>query len=273
MPTISLRGITLGFDDVGDGPNVLLLVHGHPFNRSMWRPQLRGLHPPAWRIIAPDLRGYGESTVVPGVTTFDTFVEDLAALLDDLAIDRVVVGGLSMGGQIAMHFCLRYPARVRGLLLAATFPQPETDQGKQTRREMAERLLREGMESYAVDALPKMLGPRSIAALPAIASDVMAMMRATDPRGAAAALLGRADRPGYEPTLAAIEVPALVVVGSADAFTTREDAESMARLLRQSELLWLPDIGHMPNLEAEAQFNVALAGLLERVEQDEPTGV
>ena len=268
MPTTSLGGVGLGFDEVGEGPDALLLIHGHPFNRSMWRPQLKALEGQGWRIIAPDLRGYGESQVVPGITTFDTFVEDLSALLDHLAVDSVVVGGLSMGGQIAMHFALRYPARVRGLLLAATYPQSETDQGKERRRAMAERILREGMDRYATEVLPNMLGPRSMASLPVVASDVLAMMRATDPRGAAAALLGRAERPAYEETLAAFNAPALVVVGDADAFTTRADAETMARLLRRSELLWLPEIGHMPNLENQAEFSAALIRLLGRVTQD-----
>jgi pimeloyl-ACP methyl ester carboxylesterase len=266
MTTCRLRDITVGFDDTGDGEYGLLLVHGHPFNRSMWRPQLTRLSAPGWRVIAPDLRGYGESSVVPGVTPFDEFAADLAALIDHLGLASVVVGGLSMGGQIAMHFCLRYPERVRGLLLAATFPQAETEEGKRGRQAMAERLLREGMDSYSTEVLPRMLGPRSITALPAVAAHVLTMMRTTDPAGAAAALRGRAARPAYEATLAALEVPALVVVGSDDAFTTRDDAERMRTLLRHSELLWLDGVGHMPNLEAEAAFHRGLVRLLDRVE-------
>ena len=79
------------------------------------------------------------------------------------------------------------------------------------------------------------------------------MMRAAPPEGAAAALRGRAERPPYEGVLTALAVPALVVVGDQDAFTTRADAEAMHRLLAGSELLWLPGIGHMPNLEAAAE--------------------
>jgi pimeloyl-ACP methyl ester carboxylesterase len=59
-------------------------------------------------------------------------------------------------------------------------------------------------------------------------------------------------------------VPALIVVGSEDAFTTREQAEVMHRLLRDSELVWLEGVGHMPNLESAAEFNAALLRFLSR---------
>ncbi len=265
MSRAALRGVSIAYEDMGEGQNVLVLVHGHPFNRSMWRPQIAALRDSAWRVIAPDLRGYGETTVVPGKTTLDVFAADIAALLDHLGIPDVVIGGLSMGGQIVMEFCRGYPARVRGVLLAATFPQAETDEGRLNRRNTANRLLREGMDGYAREVLPIMLAPLSITALPGVAEHVLRMMRTTNPEGAAAALRGRAERPGYEATLASLDVPALVVVGSADAYTTQRDAERMRELLTRAELVMLEGIGHMPNLEAEEAFNLALLQLLNRV--------
>ena len=265
MATASLNGITIGFDEAGTGPDVLLLVHGTPFNRSMWHAQLNAAASAGWRVIVPDLRGYGQSTVVPGKTTFDVFAADLAALLDHLGVDRVALGGLSMGGQIVMQFARQYPERVRGLLLAATFAQTDTDEGIRRRNAMADRLVAEGMLPYATEVLPKMLAPRSIALLPAVAQHVMAMMRSTEPAGAAAALRGRSERPSYEDTLAKLAVPALIVVGSEDAFTTRQDAERMRDLVGDSELVWLDGIGHMPNLESPDAFNAALTRFLDKL--------
>lgn len=262
MAKASVNGITIGFDDVGEGENVLLLVHGHPFDRSMWRPQLAQAAGWDCRVIAPDLRGYGESSVVPGQSTLEVFADDLVALLDHLQVQEVVIGGLSMGGQIVMEFCRRYRDRVRGLVLAATFHQAETPEGRIHRNAAADRLLREGMASYAVEALPRMLGPHSIATLPAVAGRVLAMMRAAHPAGAAAALRGRAERRGYEDTLAGLELPCLIVVGDEDSFTTRADAEQMRSLVRGSELVWLERVGHMPNLEAADRFNLALSRFL-----------
>ena len=265
MTAASVNGIRIAYDLVGDGPDTLLLVHGHPFNRSMWRPQLEAAADAGWRVLAPDLRGYGESTVVPGKTPLDVFADDLAALLDHLDIRDVVIGGLSMGGQIVMEFARRYPRRVRGLVLAATFARAEDEQGKRDRNRMADRLMREGMRGYAREVLPKMLAERSIAALPDVASHVITMMCATDPEGAAAALRGRAERPSYVETLASLAVPALVVFGTEDAFTTRQDAERMHTLLENSELVCLDGVGHMPNLESPEAFNAALLRLLDRV--------
>jgi pimeloyl-ACP methyl ester carboxylesterase len=260
----TLDGITVAFDRRGDGPRTLLLIHGHPFNRSMWEPQLDAVATKGWRVVAPDLRGYGETTVVPGITHLSTFASDLASLLDHLEIEGAVIGGLSMGGQIAMEFVRQYPQRVRGLLLAATFPESETDEGKLRRRAMADRLLREGMSGYAEEVLSKMLAVRSIETLPHVANHVRTMMLATHPAGAAAAVVGRGERPSYEATLASLRVPALIVVGTEDAFTTREQAERMRDLCKDSELVWLDGIGHMPNLENAEAFNAALLRFLDR---------
>lgn len=258
------NGISIAYDDTGHGEDALLFVHGHPFDRSMWRPQMEALRGSRWRVIAPDLRGYGESSTLPGDVTLDIFARDLVALLDQLGIARVVAAGLSMGGQIVMELCRLFPERVRGIVLAATFPRAETEEGKAVRRSTAERVLSEGMRSYADELLPKMLAASSIATLPHVAQHVLTMMRATRPSGAAAALRGRAERPDYAETLATFAAPALVVVGDQDAFTTREDADRMRALLRESELVWMEGVGHMPNLEREDEFNVALRRLLDR---------
>jgi 3-oxoadipate enol-lactonase len=260
-----INGVVMAWDDRGEFENAIVLVHGHPFNRSMWAPQLDALNRAGWRTIVPDLRGYGATEVVPGKTTLDVFAQDIAALLDHLGVGRVVVGGLSMGGQIVMECARQFPDRVRAIVLAATSPQAETGEGRQRRRDMAARLRSEGMDGYAAEVLPKMLAPRAIAALPETAAQVTAMMRATNPEGAAAALLGRGERPSYEPVLERLRVPALIVVGDEDAFTSRADADLMHGLLAGSELVWMQGVGHMPNLERPDDFNRALLAFLARV--------
>jgi pimeloyl-ACP methyl ester carboxylesterase len=255
------HGITIAYDEAGRGDDVLLFVHGHPFDRSMWRPQL-GEVGEGWRALAPDLRGYGESAVVPGKATLDLLARDLVTLLDQLGIERFVAAGLSMGGQIVMELARLYPQRLRGIVLAATTPKADTEEGKRNRAAMAERLLAEGMGPYAEETLPKMLSRGSIAARPDVADHVLTMMRSAHPLGAAAAMRGRSERPSYDDTLATLDVPALVVVGSEDAFTTRADAESMHALLEGSELVWMDGVGHMPNLERPLDFNRALERFL-----------
>ena len=263
MGKAHINGITIAFDDTGSGHGCVVLVHGHPFDRSMWRPQTEALGKAGWRVIVPDLRGYGESPIGASVTTLEQFAGDISALLDALGIEVVVLCGLSLGGQIVMEFCRLYPERVRAIILAATFPQAETSEGKQNRNSTADRLLREGMGPYAEEVLPKMMAPHSIAALPAVAEHVLTMMRSARPTGAAAALRGRAERTCYEETLSNLDVPALIVVGDEDAFTTRADADRMHALLKRSDLVWLEGTGHMPNLERAPEFNVAVERFLQ----------
>jgi pimeloyl-ACP methyl ester carboxylesterase len=262
MSTISRSGITIGYDDEGSGAP-LVLIHGHPFDRSMWRPQVEQFSAAGWRVIVPDLRGYGETTVVPGITTLDVFARDIAGLLDSLGVGSCVLGGLSMGGQIVMEFARLFPQRIRGLVLADTFAAAETEAGQQVRNDMADRLLREGMAPYAAEVLSKMVAPRTISGQPAVAAQVLAMMRGASPVGAAAALRGRALRPDYREPLSLLTVPTLVVVGSDDEFTPIGDAELIRDLVPGATLAIIDGAGHMPNLECPAEFNTGLRQFLD----------
>ncbi|ELS54795.1 alpha/beta fold hydrolase [Streptomyces viridochromogenes] len=254
----------LAYEDKGaDTSSVpLVLVHGHPFDRTMWAPQI-GAFSHHRRVIAPDLRGYGASPVVPGVTPLSVFAGDIEALLDDLKVETFVLAGLSMGGQIVMEAYARFPHRVRGLVLADTFPAAETAQGRKARVDMADRLLREGMRGYADEVLEKMVAPYADAEVKA---HVHGMMTATPPEGAAAALRGRAERPDYRDLLTRVSVPALVVVGADDTFTPVSDAEAMHAALPDSTLRVIEGAAHMPNLERPGEFNEALGEFLARVD-------
>ncbi|ARF58279.1 alpha/beta fold hydrolase [Streptomyces gilvosporeus] len=266
--------ITTGYTDEGtdtgtdtDTANTLVLIHGHPFDRTMWHPQIAYARQAGWRVIAPDLRGYGENTdtapPAPGKTRLETFAEDIIGLLDTLGIERFVLGGLSMGGQIVMECHRQFAHRIRGLLLADTFAAADTDEGRALRRTTAERLLREGMAGYAQEVLPKTITPRNVHAQPAVARHVLDMMRGASPEGAAAALRGRAERRDYTGLLSGIEVPTLVVVGEEDAFTPVSDARIITERIPGATLKVIAQAGHLPNLERPAEFNAALGDFLD----------
>ncbi|MEV6395648.1 alpha/beta hydrolase [Streptomyces sp. NPDC051907] len=263
MNSLTVNGTSIRYDDQGpaDGTPVVL-VHGHPFDRSMWAPQTAALTAAGYRVIAADLRGYGESAVVPGVTEFADFARDTAAVLDRVGVERAVVGGLSMGGQIAMEFHRLFPQRVSALVLADTSPVAETEEGKAVRNAMADRLLADGMGGYADEVIAKMIAPYNVAALPEVARHVLGMMRSTAPEGAAAALRGRAERPDHRQSLAAATVPALVVVGEDDTYTPVDEARAMAALIPRSALDVIEGAAHMPNLERPAAFNDVLLRFL-----------
>ncbi|MFD6292469.1 alpha/beta fold hydrolase [Streptomyces sp. NPDC060205] len=256
----------LAYEDKGPHATTalpLVLIHGHPFDRTMWAPQVAAFAPDR-RVIVPDLRGYGDSPVVPGITPLSVFAEDVAALLDELRVPEFVLGGLSMGGQIAMECYRLFPERIRGLLLADTFPAAETPSGKASRAATAERLLREGMGGYAEEVLYRMVAPY---ARPDVVAHVRRMMTGTSAEGAAAALRGRAERPDYRELLTRVGVPTLVVVGEDDEFTPVGVAEAMHAALPDSTLCVVSSASHMPNLENPPAFNKALTTLLTHCDQ------
>jgi pimeloyl-ACP methyl ester carboxylesterase len=240
----------------------LVLVHGHPFDRTMWSPQAAEFSADR-RVITPDLRGYGASPVTPGTVPLSRHAQDLEELLDLLGVDSFVLAGLSMGGQIAMECYDRFGDRVRGLVLADTFPDPETPEGRRGRGAMADRLLAEGMRGYADEVLDKMVAPY---ADPEVKAHVHRMMTATSPQGAAASLRGRAERPDYRPLLTRVTAPALVVVGADDTYTPVADAEAMHAALPDSRLHVIERSAHMPNLERPGEFNGVLGEFLRAVD-------
>ncbi|WP_212908565.1 alpha/beta fold hydrolase [Streptomyces sp. TS71-3] len=263
MSRMTLDDATIHYDDQGPSDGLpVVLVHGHPFNRTLWAPTAGALVAAGHRVIAPDLRGYGDSSVTPGTVFLSDFADDIAALLDHLGVVRAVVGGVSMGGQIIMEFQRRHPERVRALVLSDTSAPAETEEGKELRNRLADRLLAEGMDGYAGEVIGKMLAPYNVTALPDAAAHVLGMMRATDPRGAAAALRGRAERPDYRPTLAAVRTPVLIVVGADDVYTPVATAEEIHRLVPGATLTVIDRAGHLPGVEQPERFNAALLEFL-----------
>ncbi|WP_405861580.1 alpha/beta hydrolase [Streptomyces sp. NBC_01515] len=239
----------------------LVLIHGHPFDHTMWTPQTEAFSPTR-RVIAPDLRGYGSSPSTSGVTAFSDFTTDIEALLDKERVETFVLAGLSMGGQIAMDCYARFGDRVRGLVLADTFPSADTPEAARTREATADRLLREGMRGYADEVLERMVAP---SADPQVKAHVHRMMTATDPGSAAAALRARAQRPDYRDLLTRVTVPALVVVGADDTYTPVSDAEAMHAALPDSTLRVIEGAAHLPNLERPEEFNEMLGEFLAHV--------
>jgi pimeloyl-ACP methyl ester carboxylesterase len=251
-----VRGIKVAYDDEGRGAAVVLL-HGFPFNRSMWREQAQALSD-ACRVVAPDLRGMGETPLGDGTVTMGEMAEDVAALLDALNVERAVLGGLSMGGYVAFEFFRRFPHRVRALVLADTRPQADTHEAQRTREETAQRALRDGMEPVADSMLPKLLSASTRERKPDVVERVRAMMLGTSPEGAAAALRAMAVRRDQTDMMPSIDVPTLIIVGSEDSITPPSDAEAMGAKVKGSRLVRLEGAGHVSNFERPEEFNRAL---------------
>lgn len=260
MSFIRVDDIQLAYTDTGLGQPVVLL-HGYPFNRSLWTEQVSALSN-SYRVITPDLRGLGESDATSGAATMNRMAQDVAELLDQLEISRAVVGGLSMGGYVALAFYKQFPSRVRALVLADTRAQADTEEGKQTRFEQAEKALAEGMAGIADSMLPKLLTPETVSKRPEVVKRVRDMMLKTKPEGAAGALLGMAERDDQIALLSQIACPALILVGREDPITPVQDSEKMNREIAGSRLVVIDNAAHVSNLERTEQFNDELVQFL-----------
>src|SRR5688572_13397480 len=243
MAFVNVGDIQLAYTDTGVGLPVVLL-HGYPFNRSMWNEQVSALSN-SFRVITPDLRGLGESEATSGPATMSRMAQDVAMLLDHLEIPRAVIGGLSMGGYVALAFYKLFPSRVRALVLADTRAQADTEEGKQTRFQQAEKATSEGMAGIADAMLPKLLTPDTVSKRPELVKRIRDMMLKTKPEGAAAALLGMAERDDLTEFISSILVPTLILVGREDAITPVADSEKMQSRIEGSRLVVIENAGHV----------------------------
>ena len=260
MAQVQIDNIMMAYTDTGAG-RPIVLIHGYPFNRSLWNEQIAALST-SFRVIAPDLRGFGESDASDEPATMNRMAQDIALLLDHLEIPRATLGSLSMGGYVAFAFYKQFASRVRALILADTRAQADTEEAKQTRAQQAEKALAEGMNGIADAMLPKLLTPETVSKRPEIVKRIRDMMLKTKPKGAAGALRGMAERDDQAPLLSKITVPALILVGAEDAITPVADSEKMHQAIAGSRLVVLENAGHVSNLERTEKFNEALLDFL-----------
>ena len=262
MPKTRINNIDITYDDTGSGPAVVL-IHGYPFNRSMWAEQVSALAD-SYRVVTLDLRGHGESESSTGASTMKLMAQDVAALMDELQIDRAVIGGLSMGGYVTLAFYQLFAERVEKLLLADTRAQADTEEAKATRGDQVQQIQADGMTGIVNGMLPKLLSPETVSKQPEIVKRVRDMMMHTSPEGAIGALRGMAEREDQTERLSQINVPTLIVVGKEDPITPVADSQKMHERIAGSQLVVIENASHVSNIEQPEQFNRALKDFLSR---------
>ena len=256
-PTVMVTGVKLAYDVAGSG-DCVVLIHGHPFDRTLWQPQLAALRD-GFRVVAPDLRGFGHSPVTPHLVLMHELATDIEELLGSLGIGRAAVVGLSMGGLVTMELAASQPERYWAIGLVATTMEPPAPAEREARRERADAVERDGMQVLLDYMHTGVYGPDCPAS---VRARVDAMMSAAPPSGAAAALRGRAERPDYRALLRDLDVPALVCTGSADPWSDQAVTAEIIAHLKRPELVVIDGVGHLPNLEAEEEFNDVLRAFL-----------
>jgi pimeloyl-ACP methyl ester carboxylesterase len=250
----------LAHESQGSGRPVVLL-HGFPFHRGQWHALARELGEHA-HVIAPDLRGFGESAfrdVLPDRSwTMEQHADDVAALLDALSVRTpITLFGFSMGGYVALAFLRRHAARVGALGLINTRAIADSQEAAAGRATLAAKALAEGPGPVIEAMLPRLLAPQTLAKRPEVAAAVRTLMEVAPREGSAASLRGMALRADSSELLPLIGVPTLVLVGEHDAISSPTEMAGIARAIPGARFTQLPAAGHMTTHEAPAELALA----------------
>jgi 3-oxoadipate enol-lactonase len=263
-----LKSIALSTVDEGLGLP-LVFVHGFPLSRGAWQKQIEAFRS-TWRVIAPDLRGFGLSDTQPGSTTMAQYASDVHALLRQLTTGPVVLIGHSMGGYVALAFARQFPDMLCGLVLVGTKAGPDTTEGAAGRRATAGKVKAEGVQAVVESMAPRMLAAGNHDAR--MLEQVRGLMIRSTPAGVIGALLGMAERPDATATLAQVAVPTLVITGAEDTLVPPAESETLARAIRGAQLSLIPHAGHLVAFEQPDEFNRVLREWLSREGVGSPGG-
>jgi pimeloyl-ACP methyl ester carboxylesterase len=228
----------------------------------MWEPQFP-LAAGGWRIIAPELRGFGDGGGDPPTTSIDDYAADIVDLLDALHIENAVIAGLSMGGYIALSLFRHVPGYFRAIVLADTRSQGDPPEAVAGRKGMQQLARDKGAAAIADALLPKLIGDTTRRSRPDVVELVRKQITANSVDAITGALTALMTRPDSTPTLSTIRCPALVLVGDEDALTPPPLSEQLHRDIAGSELAVIKGAGHMSNMERPELFNEPLARFLE----------
>jgi 3-oxoadipate enol-lactonase len=251
---ISIGPRQLAYESVGSGP-ALVLVHAFPFDSRMWRKTATALASQR-RVITPDMRGFGLSDLGSGDHSIADMADDVASLLDALKLPAATVGGMSMGGYVALAFARRHRNRLQSLVLADTKAAADTPDARQGRQAAITLVETQGVAALLEKQIPRLL---SASASEGLRAEVR-RLGAQPPNAVIAAIRALRDRPDRTAELPEIAVPTLVVVGTQDALSPPEDGRAMAASMPRARVVEIPGAGHLSSLENPDAFAAALAG-------------
>ena len=253
MEKVNIEGIQLAYERHGKG-TPLVLLHGYPLDHHLWD-DVFPLLSDTFDLILPDLRGFGESTIIDSPYTMDDFASDIAGLLDHLGIQKAAIAGHSMGGYVALAFARLYPERVNGLGLVSSQAPADPPDRKEGRYKSATEVAEKGVGGVVETMTAKFT---SDTRLQAFARQTMERQK---PAAYIGALKAMAEREDSTPLLSAMTYPVVVVHGDADVLIPIDRAREVKAAVPHAHLTELSGVGHMPMMEAKERTAEALKHL------------
>lgn len=250
--------------DVGDGP-VVVLLHAFPCDGRMWEPQVEAATAAGWRVLVPDLPGFGASPMPEAAPSLTVAADAVIGMLEERGVDRCVLGGVSLGGYVAMEMLRARPAMLAGLVLCDTKASADGGEARANRERLAALALEAGdgvgrLLEQAV--LPGLLGATTRARRPDVVERVRGWLHEADPAAVAWYQRAMADRPDSVADLTSADLPTLVVWGEEDALSDRAEQDRMVDAVADARLVVVPGTGHLANVEDPEAVSSAIVQFL-----------
>ena len=251
---------TLAVAKCGLGPPVFFL-HGYPLSNRMWDTTLRKLSE-NFCCIAPDFRGFGESSEEISGFQMSDLAADTVWLMDQLGFTTASIVGLSMGGYVAFEIWARFADRISNLVLCDTRAGVDTPEAAAARWKASEQVLEVGTRKIVEPMIARLIGERTRDQLPDVVANLEAMMFQTRPSTIAWAQQAMAQRRDFTELLPSIQTRTLLVVGEHDVISTAREMKSIASAIPKAKLEIILDSGHMPPMECPDAFSDVLQSWL-----------
>ena len=251
---ISLNGVVISYDDFGNGALPIIFIHGFPFDKSSWKPQMDFLKT-THRVIAYDIRGFGKSTVGDEKLSITLFADDLIHLMDMLQISKAIVCGLSMGGYILLNAIYRYPQRFAAIVLAGTQCGADRPEARSKRRKAIVDIETDGLIDFADNFITSVFSEKFLMSENEQTSEIKDTILNTSVNTVTQTLNALAIRWETCSTLNEINVPTLILCGSKDVVTPPAKAKYLHTEIENSVLQIIESAGHLSNIEQPEKFN------------------
>jgi pimeloyl-ACP methyl ester carboxylesterase len=258
---INVNDITICYDDFGEGITPVIFIHGFPFDKSSWQPQIKFLKK-THRVIAYDIRGFGKSTAGKEKQSISLFADDLVKFMDALEINKAIVCGLSMGGYILLNAVNRYPEKFKAIVLSDTQCIADTPEVKEKRSQTISHIMASGLKDFADGFIKNIFCQETLDTKKETVEKIKSIILSTSPVTVTGTLSALAQRWEMCSSLQEISVPTLILCGKEDKVTPLAQSEFLLQNITHATLHSIDNAGHMSNLEQPDEFNQHLAGFI-----------